>query len=589
MTTDTAAQFHPTIHTTGFLGLVEKVNFKHWPILLKFVSLAAMFFTVSAAALYFMDDTGRFVSRRFDALVTQDASGAVAVSRASRALIFTTASLYETITSANPPDIAAATARQADAVRTFKDQIGTAQRLLPALSSQLSKIDQDFTAAVNGACAAAVQRAGARAPADAAEATRVMNKECRPALQKAEDALSGIVIQLQQTLADTSRSVVATAEERSFRTLALAGVALVVIFILSGATAIIGVAGPIKQMAGVLHAISKEKLGTFVPGVERKDEMGTIARATEILRLALLEAEQTRIMVDEQERENAERMRAERLSIADAFEAKMGALARAFAESSGEVSNAAQCLSESAAETSRQVRQVAVAVREASSNVQTVAASTEQMSASVQEISQQVTHAASVADVASRASEETQGEISDLSRAARHIGEVVEMISGIAAQTNLLALNATIEAARAGEMGKGFAVVAHEVKALAAQTSKATEVISAKVTEIQAATGRSVESIERIVGIIADIRQVTAAVASAVEEQGAATREIAQNTQHAAHGTEAVNDNIQGVGHAAEVTGSASSQMMSLSNSLSDQAIQLQTEVKQFVDGLRVG
>jgi len=67
------------------------------------------------------------------------------------------------------------------------------------------------------------------------------------------------------------------------------------------------------------------------------------------------------------------------------------------------------------------------------------------------------------------------------------------IVQEIARQTDLLALNAAVEAARAGEHGKGFAVVASEVKALANQTAKATEEISAQVQDIQAATGDAVE------------------------------------------------------------------------------------------------
>ena len=125
----------------------------------------------------------------------------------------------------------------------------------------------------------------------------------------------------------------------------------------------------------------------------------------------------------------------------------------------------------------------------------------------------------------------------ELSGAASRIGDVVKLITAIAEQTNLLALNATIEAARAGEAGRGFAVVAQEVKALAAQTAKATDEIGTQIGAMQTATQDSVAAIKEIGGTIGRIASIATTIAAAVEEQGAATQEIARNVHQAAKGT----------------------------------------------------
>src|SRR5690606_41209346 len=141
---------------------------------------------------------------------------------------------------------------------------------------------------------------------------------------------------------------------------------------------------------------------------------------------------------------------------------------------------------------------------------------------------------------------ETNGKVESLVDAAQKIGDVVKLIQAIAEQTNLLALNATIEAARAGEAGKGFAVVAGEVKSLATQTARATEEIAAQIAAIQAATGDAVKAIGEIGATIKEIAQIATTIAGAVEQQGAATQEIARNVQQAAAGTRAVSSNIAG-------------------------------------------
>ncbi len=154
-------------------------------------------------------------------------------------------------------------------------------------------------------------------------------------------------------------------------------------------------------------------------------------------------------------------------------------------------------------------------------------------------------------------------------------------------QTNLLALNATIEAARAGEAGKGFAVVASEVKALATQTAKATEEIGVQIAGMQQATGLTVSAIDHIRGTISEISQIATTIASAIEEQGAATQEIARNVQQAAQGTHEVASNITGVTRAASETGAGSSQVLGAANELSKQSETLRAEVDRFLADVR--
>jgi methyl-accepting chemotaxis protein len=164
---------------------------------------------------------------------------------------------------------------------------------------------------------------------------------------------------------------------------------------------------------------------------------------------------------------------------------------------------------------------------------------------------------------------------------------VTQLITSIAEQTNLLALNATIEAARAGEAGRGFAVVAQEVKQLASQTAKATSEISTQIAEMQAATQDSVAAIKEIGGTIGRISEIATTIASAVEQQGAATHEITRNVQQAAAGTAQVANNIAAVSDGAAKTGTASADVLTAAQALSDQSKRLRSEVEKFLATVR--
>ena len=177
--------------------------------------------------------------------------------------------------------------------------------------------------------------------------------------------------------------------------------------------------------------------------------------------------------------------------------------------------------------------------------------------------------------------------MAELSAAGDRIGDVVKLITSIAEQTNLLALNATIEAARAGDAGRGFAVVAQEVKNLAGQTAKATDEISSHIVNMQRATGELVEAIKAIGLTIERISGITAAISSAVEQQGAATQSIAAGVKAAAGGTLKVADNIEHVAENARETGATSGLMLKSAQELSKVSSYLRDEVEKFLDSVR--
>jgi len=348
-----------------------------------------------------------------------------------------------------------------------------------------------------------------------------------------------------------------------------------------------GVTRPLANITDAMKRISGGALDTEIAGLTKSNEIGEMARALSVFRDNLAENERLRIEQIRKDEEMTAKIISERNSIANAFQQTMGSLAERFASSSNEVADAARGLSASAEETSRQAHAVSSAAEGASSNVQTVAASAEELSASIREVSEQVANSAKIAHSAADEAGRTSDNIRALSAAANSIGGVLNLIKDIAEQTNLLALNATIEAARAGDAGRGFAVVAAEVKELAAQTAKATDEIAAKIGEIQEATGATVTSISSIVSTLNSIRDVTGAISSAIEEQRVATSEIAGNTHRAAEGASQVTVNMTEVGKAAGSTGSAATQLMSLSSALSEQSQSMESEVTRFVSSLR--
>ena len=348
-------------------------------------------------------------------------------------------------------------------------------------------------------------------------------------------------------------------------------------------------ARPIEHLNTQMASIADGHLQETVRGVERKDEIGSMAKAVEVFRQNAIENNRLHQAQKDAEIRSQQQRRQEMLGMADSLEGRVHGIVVAITNSVRDLHTAASNLSANAEQTQRQSSAVSSATEQANANVGTVAAASVELTASIHEIARQVTDAAQVAASASAEAQSATGKIAGLETAAQKIGEVVQLINDIASQTNLLALNATIESARAGEAGKGFAVVANEVKNLAGQTGRATEDIANQIGAIQEETRSAVAVIEAIAKTILQINEMSASIASAVEEQGAATGEIARNVAEASDGTRQVADNISGVAMAADDTGQMAEKVFNAAGTLMNDIGNLEHEVEAFLKDLRVG
>lgn len=346
---------------------------------------------------------------------------------------------------------------------------------------------------------------------------------------------------------------------------------------------------PINRLTESMEALASGETNIQVPSIERKDEMGAIARTVEVFRE---NAEQVKILQDQQAKDRIKAEQDKKIAmnnLADSFDGRVRSVIDSLMKSASDMTATAEQMSQAIEETSQACNHVSLAAQDADGNVQTVAAASEELAASSSEIARQIAEVAKQASSAAAEAEHTSESVQQLNTLADSVGEVVNAIKDIAEQTNLLALNATIEAARAGDAGKGFAVVADEVKKLANETAHKTEEIDTQVSQIQEAIRASVEAMSKVISNVQVIDSSTASVASAVEQQNAATAEIGRNVTEATRGTQQVSSNIVTVQGAADQTRSASKNVMNSADSLASVAKDLSGEVDRFLNDIRSG
>jgi len=366
-------------------------------------------------------------------------------------------------------------------------------------------------------------------------------------------------------------------------TYALVGIGTLLSVLAALYMAKISLSAPLYKLIATLSELMNGNTSCVVDGTERGDEIGDIARAIDVFKVSLIE--NARLSQEQEHDQKNKIRRAQHLAhIIDDFEKQAHNIIAHVTTSAHKLTLTAQSMAQISDATNGQSIKVASASEQATQNVNTVATATEELTASIAEISARVSDSTQLIQTAVEQVHNTDIHIKSLADAAKSIDHIAQLIHDIAEQTNMLALNATIEAARAGEAGKGFSIVAAEVKQLANRTAEATIEITNQLQAIQDASLMSTSSTQTISQTVNNISSVIVAIATAIEEQSVATKDIARNALLAAQGTHDVTDTMSDMSHSAQDTASAATHVLQAAHILSENGERLKHEITAFLE-----
>ena len=344
---------------------------------------------------------------------------------------------------------------------------------------------------------------------------------------------------------------------------------------------------PIKSITDVMQQLSTGKTDVKIGQIDRRDEIGTMAKAIDVFRTNMIEIHSMGQVAYQAEQRRADERKAEMRDLAGEFEKSVQQIVKELAEAVAVMHDNAQAMSAIATKTRDKSQTTAGIVIETQSNVGSVADAAEQLAKSIEELATQTQSARELTTKTVGDSANARANIQQLLGAVGQIVPITGLIQAIAQQTNLLALNATIEAARAGASGKGFAVVAAEVKSLAQQTAQATEEINQKIAAVNTSCGAVVEIMEQVIGAVGSLGNGTIEMAASVGQQAAATQEISRNAQQAAEGSRLVANDMVQLDKNAHENHDASEQALGGAKQLLDHTTVLQRQIDKFLRHIR--
>ena len=386
---------------------------------------------------------------------------------------------------------------------------------------------------------------------DPATATQARLMELLPDTQDINERIDATLASVGSDLTAMARGERAaeTAAIGRTRMLVLIGGLLVALFALGwGVLQHMVITRRLQALVRATRSLAGGDTQATVPHTGHADEIGQMADALGVFRQSLIDGSDTRARVEEERDKAAEAKRADMKALAASFEETLGVTVDGVIAMSRELNAIACQLTEASTRSSQTSAGVVRAIGEAGDGVQVVASASEELSASIREIDARLVSSSELSSQTRDRARETNQSVAELQAVVDRIGDVTGLIHDVAEQTNLLALNATIEAARAGDAGKGFAVVASEVKSLAGQTAKATEEIDAQVQQMRSVALTAIEAVQGISGMVEEISEGSASVASSVTQQSASTDEIARSVQGVASNTQHVGTEVREMG-----------------------------------------